>query len=80
MRNDEKSSIIGFLSGAFIGGVVGAALAMMFTPVTGEEAREILKKKAKQVSKKVGEVKEDLEPKFTQVQKDVKKKIGEMVE
>ena len=80
MRDEDKSAATSFLTGAFIGGIVGAALAMIFTPMTGEETRTLLKKKSKEVGKKVDKVREDLEPRVAQVKKDVKKKIREMVD
>ncbi len=80
MRDEEKSGVTSFLTGAFIGGIVGAALAMLFTPMTGEETRDLLKKKSKDFGKKVDKVKENIEPKVNQVKRDVKEKIREMVE
>jgi gas vesicle protein len=80
MREEDKSAATSFLTGAFIGGIVGAVLAMMFTPMSGEETREFIKKKSKDVGKKMDKVREDMEPKVTQVKKEFKKKIREMVD
>ena len=80
MREDHKSNTTSFLTGAFIGGVVGAALAMLFTPNSGEETREIIKKKSKEIGKKVDKVKDDLAPKVKDLKNDVKKRIREMVD
>ena len=80
MREEDKSTATSFLTGAFIGGIVGAALAMIFTPMSGEETRELIKKKSKDVGKRMDKVREDIEPKVNQVKKEVKKKIREMVD
>jgi gas vesicle protein len=80
MKNDDKYQVTSFLTGAFIGGVVGAVLAMIFTPNSGEETRELIKKKTKDIGKKMDQVKDDLAPKMKQIKSDVKSRIREMVD
>jgi len=51
MREEESS----FLSGAILGGLVGVALGILFSPGTGEEARRELKARIDDLSRSVAE-------------------------
>ncbi len=42
----------GFLAGLFTGALVGASLAMVLAPASGEETRDLLRAKAKEASER----------------------------
>ena len=44
---------LSFLSGAVMGGLVGATLAMLFAPASGEELRLKMQEQAKQIQAEV---------------------------
>ena len=44
---------LSFLSGAVMGGLVGATLAMLFAPASGEELRLKMQEQAKQIQVEV---------------------------
>ena len=45
-KDDNRDSGAGFLSGLVIGGIVGAALAIVLAPQSGEETRDFIRGKA----------------------------------
>lgn len=49
-----------FVGGIVLGALVGAAVALLYAPCTGEETRKILKKKALLAKKKAMEMKDDV--------------------
>ena len=49
-----------FVGGVVLGALVGAAVALLYAPCTGEETRKILKKKALLAKKKALEMKEEV--------------------
>ncbi|MEW6407344.1 MAG: YtxH domain-containing protein [Patescibacteria group bacterium] len=49
-----------FLAGLIFGAAAGAALALLYAPTTGREARKILKKKADLAKKKALEARDEL--------------------
>lgn len=49
-----------FVGGVILGALVGAAVALLYTPMTGEEARKVLKKKALLAKKKAMEMKDEM--------------------
>jgi gas vesicle protein len=60
--NRETSS--GFVSGLFIGAVVGAAVALLYAPQPGAETRRMVKEKAlgvkEKAAKAAGKIKESV--------------------
>jgi gas vesicle protein len=50
--------IISFLSGAVMGGLVGATLALLLTPASGEELRTKMQDQVKQIQAEVKEATE----------------------
>jgi gas vesicle protein len=67
--------VLGFLAGAVVGGAIGAGVALLFAPRSGEETREILKKKAEEFGDDIEKFKKDVTPKIEKVKKDLKKKF-----
>jgi len=64
----------GFFMGFILGGLIGAGLALLFAPKSGEETREYLKEKALELKEKVPEVlKEGIEKGKTAVMEGLEK-------
>ncbi|MEA3357222.1 MAG: YtxH domain-containing protein [Patescibacteria group bacterium] len=77
MSSEDKSAgVLGFLAGAVIGGVVGAGVAMLFTPRTGEETRKLLKKKADDLGNEFQEIKKEIAPKIKKAKKQLSQKFA----
>lgn len=55
-----KKSCGSFLTGIVLGTLVGGAVALLYAPVSGREARKILRKKALEAKKKALEARDDL--------------------
>jgi gas vesicle protein len=77
MSQDDRSSNAGFfLAGAVVGGAVGAVLALLFAPQSGEETRKMIKEKASDVQEDIVEMKKELEPKLQKAKDDLAKKFS----
>jgi gas vesicle protein len=46
MANNQQSDFGAFVSGFFIGGLIGAAVALLMAPQSGEETRTMIKDKS----------------------------------
>lgn len=75
-HDDIGMGIGGFLAGAVIGGAIGAGVALLFAPRSGEETRRILKKKAEAIGEDITEFKEELEPKVKKAKKQLAAKFS----
>lgn len=80
-----------FFAGALMGGLVGAALALVFAPQEGKKTRKWIKSEGEKLVDKAGDkfevikkeridpmmedVREEMEEKFDEVKKEVNKKI-----
>lgn len=77
MNQDTKSANAGFfLAGAVVGGAIGATVALLFAPQSGEETRKMIKDKATEVGKDIKELKAEIEPKIAKARKDLSKKLS----
>lgn len=64
-RNDESSS--SFILGALIGGMVGAAAALLFAPKSGKELRKTLTEQAGPILDKTGQLRENVASKSSEL-------------
>jgi gas vesicle protein len=85
MRTRERGA--GFVSGFLLGGLVGAAVALLLTPRSGEETRDtlmdrgiVLKVKAEEVASKAREEADDLIARGKTVLEDQRARLREAVE
>ena len=83
----SQQSGAGFVSGFLLGGIVGAAVALLLTPRTGEEARDtlldrgiVLKGKAEEVATKAREEADDILARGKTVLQDQRARFREAVE
>jgi gas vesicle protein len=54
--SDARGDSAGYLGWFFFGAALGAAAALLLTPKTGQEARELLSQRSSDVAKKAGEL------------------------
>lgn len=57
--SDRDSDLGAFLSGVIIGGLVGAAAALLLAPQSGEETRAIIKERSIELKDKAAETAEE---------------------
>lgn len=65
-----------FVAGAVVGGAIGAVVALLMAPRSGEETRKILKKKTDKLGKEIKEMKDELVPKIKTMKQSFEKKLG----
>jgi len=53
---EERGDAAGYLGWFFLGTLVGAGVALLLTPRTGRETRDILKEKGEEFARRAGEV------------------------
>jgi len=56
-----------FLAGIVVGAIVGAAMALLYAPQSGEKTRKLVAKKAKELKEKGLEAKEKTQKTFGEV-------------
>lgn len=54
--SDERSDAAGYLGWFFLGAALGAAAAVLLTPKTGQQARELLLERGGEVAKRAQEL------------------------
>lgn len=72
------STLSGFIKGVILGGLIGAGIAALFTPQSGEETRRQLKKKGRELEKKTKRLLEDTVENWDENKEILKKKIGKI--
>jgi len=73
-RNDFGSFIVGFL----VGGLTGAAVALLLAPQSGEETRTVIKEKAIELKEKADDVYGEVSTKAGALASDVKIKADDL--
>lgn len=69
----------GKLFGAFvIGGLIGASVALLYAPKSGEETRRNIKRRAKELKKKAVRAAEDLYEEIEELSETLRRRIDEM--
>ena len=76
--NDHGDSGLGFLSGLVIGGFVGAVLALVLAPQSGEETRDYLRAKAHEAKGKALDMAYDLKDHAATVADDLRTQADEL--
>jgi gas vesicle protein len=77
--NDRGDSGLGFLSGLVLGGFVGAILAIVLTPQSGEETRDYLRGKAHEAKGKALDLAYDLKDRAASVADDLREQADDLV-
>ncbi len=61
MKDDRAGN---FLAGIVVGAIVGAAMALLYAPQSGEKTRKLIAKKAKEIKKEFPEIKDKVQKAF----------------
>jgi gas vesicle protein len=80
MRENDKSRAGAFLLGAFIGGIIGGATALLFAPSSGKRLRRKISDKAEDFYEDAQEYYETGKEKAEEIYRDGKKKVNDIVD
>lgn len=80
MKNDDRDRASAFLLGAFIGGLIGGATALLFAPTTGKKLRRKISDKAEDFYEDAQEYYETGKDKVEDMYRDSKKKVSNVVD
>jgi gas vesicle protein len=78
--SDDFEDIGTFFAGFLIGGLVGAAVALLLAPQSGEETRAIIRDKSIELKDKASESALEMQRRAEKTIGDVRTKAGESVE
>lgn len=67
---DERGSARPFVAGLLIGALVGAGIALLFAPQSGEETRRLIRRRARRLAA-------DARDKYEELKERVKRGAGE---
>ena len=76
--SDSDSEFGAFLTGLVVGGLVGAAVALLFAPQSGEETRAIIKEKSIELKDKAVETVEEAYARAEAAAKEAKARADEL--
>ena len=68
MHRCTKKNSDGLMAGALLGGLIGAALALLYAPQSGDETRKILKNKVDEAKKDLNKAKLEAKGKILEKQ------------
>jgi gas vesicle protein len=74
----DRSDFGTFLVGFIVGGLTGAAVALLLAPQSGEETRTIIKEKAIELKDKASETYDEVSDKASVIASDAKVKAEEL--
>jgi gas vesicle protein len=74
----DKSDFGSFLVGFILGGIAGAAAALLLTPQSGEETRTVIREKAIELKDKASETYDEVSEKATAMAGEYKGKANEL--
>ena len=76
MENDYRK-----IAGAFlVGGLMGAAIALLYAPQSGRDTRKDIKKTARRIKKETVHLVDDTVDSINEFAGDVKEKVNEIIE
>jgi len=80
MKNNDKEKASAFLLGAFIGGLIGGATALLFAPTSGKKLRRKISDKAEDFYEDAQEYYETGKDKIEVMYRDGRKRVSDVVE
>jgi gas vesicle protein len=78
MSNNNGGEIGAFFAGFLVGGLVGAAVALIMAPQSGEETRDQIRQKGIELQSKAGDTLTEARAKVEAVAADVKRRAEEL--
>lgn len=79
MSNDNRhDSGMGFFSGFVLGGLVGAVVAVVLAPQSGEETRDLIRGKAHEMKGKAMDVASDLKDRASDLADDLRSQADQL--
>ncbi len=63
----DNGSARGFAAGLVLGALIGAGMALLFAPQSGEDTRRLIRKKAKRLARDAGDRYDDLKDRVREV-------------
>ena len=70
-ENNNPTPISGYLTAAVIGAVVGAGIALLYAPCSGEETRKALNRRAKDIKGRAASALEDAKEYISSKKEDI---------
>ena len=80
MKNNDKDRAGAFLLGAFIGGLIGGATALLLAPTSGKKLRRKISDKAEDFYEEAQEYYETGKDKAEELYREGKKKVSSIVD
>ena len=80
MKNNDNEKASAFLLGAFIGGLIGGATALLFAPTSGKKLRRKISDKAEDFYEDAQDYYESGREKVEEIYKEGRKKVTDIVE
>ncbi len=74
---DQRGGARGFLSGLVLGALIGAGVALLMAPQSGEETRRLLKRRARRLAADATDRYEDLKDRVRQVRRRAESAIAD---
>ncbi len=73
----KQSDFGAFLTGFFVGGLIGAGMALIFAPQSGEETREQIRQKGNELGEQASQTAEEVRHKAEQALSEARVKLDE---
>jgi gas vesicle protein len=77
-RDDNRDSGFGFLSGLILGGAIGATLAIVLAPQTGEETRDFIRGKAHEAKNRAVDLAYDVKDRAATIADDLRSQADQL--
>lgn len=77
-QDNRNNSGLGFASGLLIGGLIGAVVALVLAPQSGEETRDLIRGKAHEFKGKAMDMASDLRDRASDLADDLRSQADEL--
>jgi gas vesicle protein len=79
MTNDSDNGLVSFLAGLLIGGIIGAGVALLFAPLSGEETRGVIKDKSIELRDRAYDLSDQYSTKVKETASDITTRSKEAI-
>lgn len=77
MSDDERGSARPFAAGMLIGALLGAGLALLFAPQSGEDTRRLIKRKSKKLAAGAQDRFDDVKDRIRQARRKAEESLSD---